>query len=97
MDARDNYPDAVWNIATDLCGNPSLAAAGVRCLVSPPRKAELERGQMMVDCPSAYVVDGDTLRCGSERLRLLEIDAPERSESSSGGKSALLAMAERLI
>ena len=32
---------------------------------------------MMVDCPSAYVVDGDTLRCGSERLRLLGIDAPE--------------------
>ena len=29
------------------------------------------------ECPSAYVVDGDTLRCGSERLRLLGIDAPE--------------------
>ena len=31
----------------------------------------------MIDCPSAYVVDGDTLRCGPERLRLLGIDAPE--------------------
>jgi len=31
----------------------------------------------MIDCPSAYVVDGDTLHCGSERLRLLGIDAPE--------------------
>jgi len=31
----------------------------------------------IVDCPSAYVVDGDSLRCGSERLRLLGIDAPE--------------------
>ena len=28
-------------------------------------------------CPSAYVVDGDTLRCGDLRLRLLGIDAPE--------------------
>ena len=28
-------------------------------------------------CPFAYVVDGDTLRCGSIRLRLLGIDAPE--------------------
>ena len=28
-------------------------------------------------CPLAYVVDGDTLRCGSIRLRLLGIDAPE--------------------
>jgi len=32
---------------------------------------------MIVDCPSAYVVDGDTLRCGEIRLRLLGIDAPE--------------------
>jgi endonuclease YncB( thermonuclease family) len=31
----------------------------------------------MIDCPSAYVVDGDSLRCGDERLRLLGIDAPE--------------------
>jgi endonuclease YncB( thermonuclease family) len=31
----------------------------------------------VIDCPSAYVVDGDTLRCGAERLRLLGIDAPE--------------------
>jgi micrococcal nuclease len=31
----------------------------------------------IADCPSAYVVDGDSLRCGSERLRLLGIDAPE--------------------
>jgi hypothetical protein len=23
----------------------------------------------IVDCPSAYVVDGDSLRCGAERLR----------------------------
>jgi endonuclease YncB( thermonuclease family) len=28
-------------------------------------------------CPSPYVVDGDTIRCGSERVRLLGIDAPE--------------------
>ena len=32
---------------------------------------------MIVDCPSAYVIDGDTLRCGPERVRLLGIDAPE--------------------
>jgi len=31
----------------------------------------------VINCPSAYVVDGDTLRCGLERLRLLGIDAPE--------------------
>ncbi|HEX5258588.1 MAG TPA: thermonuclease family protein [Sphingomicrobium sp.] len=32
---------------------------------------------MTVDCPSAYVVDGDTLHCGPNRIRLLGIDAPE--------------------
>jgi endonuclease YncB( thermonuclease family) len=31
----------------------------------------------VIDCPSAYVVDGDTLRCGDFRLRLLGINAPE--------------------
>ena len=30
-----------------------------------------------IPCPSAYVVDGDSLRCGSTRIRLLGIDAPE--------------------
>ena len=30
-----------------------------------------------IPCPSAYVVDGDSLRCGDLRLRLLGIDAPE--------------------
>ena len=31
----------------------------------------------VISCPSAYVVDGDSLRCGSTRIRLLGIDAPE--------------------
>ena len=31
----------------------------------------------MIDCQSAYVVDGDTLRCDETRVRLLGIDAPE--------------------
>jgi len=35
------------------------------------------RTNMIVDCPSAYVVDGDSLRCGDTRIRLLGIDAPE--------------------
>jgi len=32
---------------------------------------------MIADCPAIVVVDGDSLRCGAERLRLLGIDAPE--------------------
>lgn len=34
---------------------------------------------MLIECPSAYVVDGDSLRCGDLRVRLLGIDAPEIS------------------
>ena len=30
-----------------------------------------------IPCPSVYIVDGDSLRCGSTRIRLLGIDAPE--------------------
>lgn len=28
-------------------------------------------------CASPYVVDGDTIRCGGQRVRLARIDAPE--------------------
>lgn len=35
---------------------------------------------MITDCPSAYVVDGDFLRCGELRLRLLGVDAPEMGQ-----------------
>ena len=46
---------------------PPIAAASRDCHVA----------LMIIDCPSAYIVDGDTLRCGPERIRLLGIDAPE--------------------
>lgn len=36
MEARDNYPDAVWNIATALCRNPSLAPARLPCELRSP-------------------------------------------------------------
>jgi micrococcal nuclease len=45
-----------------------------------PRKTlwrQQSRGTDATSCPDAYIVDGDTLRCGSTRIRLLGIDAPE--------------------
>jgi micrococcal nuclease len=44
------------------------------------QNAAKRAGTLLADsipCAIAYVVDGDTLRCGSIRLRLLGIDAPE--------------------
>ncbi len=32
-----------------------------------------------IPCPSAYVVDGDSLRCGSVRVRLFGIDLPHQT------------------
>ncbi|WP_331454158.1 hypothetical protein [Novosphingobium malaysiense] len=29
------------------------------------------------DCPFMLVHDGDTIRCGAERIRIMNIDAPE--------------------
>ncbi len=43
----------------------------------PKRMRQSANDQNSVSCPSAYVVDGDTLRCGRDRIRLLGIDAPE--------------------
>ena len=34
-----------------------------------------------VTFPSCYAVDGDTLRCGDERVRLKFIDTPERGQA----------------
>jgi endonuclease YncB( thermonuclease family) len=32
---------------------------------------------MVFDCENPVVIDGDTLRCGGNRVRLASIDAPE--------------------
>jgi endonuclease YncB( thermonuclease family) len=50
---------------------------GVTHLPSPTARASAEPGGGDVGCWSPTVVDGDTLRCGSTRIRLSAIDAPE--------------------
>ena len=42
-----------------------------------PRHTAANGAEPVVSCPSAYVVDGDTIHCGHPRIRLLGIDAPE--------------------
>lgn len=37
--------------------------------------------------PGCTVTDGDTIRCGSERIRLLGIDAPERPGGCQRGRN----------
>lgn len=43
-------------------------------MIVAPQYARASQGQTLHGC---RVIDGDTIRCGQERLRLLGIDAPE--------------------
>lgn len=46
---------------------------------------------------SCSVTDGDTIRCGDERIRLIGIDAPETEQAKCGSERARgLAAKERL-
>jgi endonuclease YncB( thermonuclease family) len=40
-------------------------------------------------CRNPFVVDGDTLRCGNERVRLQGIDAPEKPGSCRPGRDCV--------
>lgn len=40
-------------------------------------KVRTQAAPLWIDCPAPKVIDGDTIRCGAERVRLLAIDAPE--------------------
>lgn len=58
----------------------TLAGSGGGCLAAP----ELPPGETITQC---RVVDGDTLRCGDERIRLLAIDAPEKPGQCRAGRN----------
>jgi endonuclease YncB( thermonuclease family) len=45
----------------------------------------------MLLCLSASADDGDTLRCGKERVRLVGVDAPERGEPGHAAATSALA------
>ncbi|MFA7585294.1 MAG: thermonuclease family protein [Novosphingobium sp.] len=59
-----------------------VSAAGLwwmweRSPSTPAEAQALTSGPGTFACPSAHVIDGDTLHCGDERIRLQGIDAPE--------------------
>lgn len=57
-----------------------LAGSGGGCMAAP----ELPPAETITGC---RVVDGDTLRCGDERIRLLAIDAPEKPGQCRAGRT----------
>lgn len=57
-----------------------LAAANAGCA----SQVELPPSESIHNCT---VTDGDTLRCGEERIRLLAIDAPEKPAQCRAGRT----------
>lgn len=49
-----------------------------------------------MDTPPAIVIDGDTIRLGAERIRLLNIDAPELHGECAAESLLALAAKDRL-
>ena len=86
-------------VAAVACGLWLLSAAGCerKSGVAPRRTATSPGATPGVDsCVVHSVTDGDTVRCADgRRIRLLLIDAPERSQPPFGARSrdALLALA----
>lgn len=65
-------------IAAMLCGH--LAAANTGCA----DQMQIPPSESVRNCT---VTDGDTLRCGEERIRLLAIDAPEKPGQCRAGRT----------
>lgn len=70
--------NSLRTIAALLCGH--LAAANAGCA----GQVELPPSESIHNCT---VTDGDTLRCGKERIRLLAIDAPEKPGHCRAGRT----------
>lgn len=70
--------NSLRTIAALLCGH--LAAANAGCA----GQVELPPSESIHNCT---VTDGDTLRCGKERIRLLAIDAPEKPGQCRAGRN----------
>lgn len=65
---------AVGGVLTSI-GGSSTAPTSKLVAATGVATAAGEAAEPIADC---LVVDGDTIRCGAERVRLLGIDAPER-------------------
>lgn len=60
-------------VARNLCG----ALAGLALIAALVLGAGVYAAIADTSCPALSVVDGDTIRCGEEKVRVMAIDAPE--------------------
>jgi endonuclease YncB( thermonuclease family) len=64
------------DMQTTVPARPGLRAA-------PDNRLAAAAANIVTDC---YAVDGDTLRCGGERIRLIGIDSPEMPGHCQAGR-----------
>lgn len=85
-----------WDTDMRLAGRVlTLLALLLSAACGTPEPAQLAEQQPAADtCTVTHVTDGDTIRCGETRIRLLGIDAPERGQD--GGASATAALRRML-
>lgn len=71
-------------IAAFLAAFLSFSASG-----AAQAGGERQRVSRAIECHSPTVTDGDSLRCGGQRVRLLGIDAPEMPGSCRPGRQCV--------
>lgn len=89
--SRRNGDGLLPTIALMVCGAAFIGTAGfaflrferVNTQAGPP--VQVVRSDAFICAPIA-VVDGDTIRCGEERVRLVGIDAPEMPGHCRAGR-----------
>jgi hypothetical protein len=97
MDARDNYPDKVWNIATALCGNSSLAAAGLIIVRAGCAQDSASDNFASPAYARASRERGRTLRGGRPRVDRLPVVIESIVRDWPTNIAAMLAIAEMAL
>ena len=76
-------PGREWIRVRDKADLSGLAVAtGIRHSTYMPSTLAFAALAALTPCPHPVVHDGDTIRCGVERVRLVNIDAPELAVSA---------------